>query len=116
MIPDPEKRRKKVFVGGHSYGGLAASMFAGWDLDGDPETLDDAGYMNCAGLFAFDTSVKSASDVLAPFISMLPISMFNLIDNMTEEGYKLFVKSLQKNIFPNIAPMPFFTPEVHGVI
>ncbi len=54
-VPDPEMRRQKVFVGGHSLGGILTAMFAAWDFDGDPATLEDAGYMNCAGLIALDS-------------------------------------------------------------
>src|SRR4030043_2385651 len=55
MVPDPEVRREKVFVGGHSMGGPMTAYFVGWDLDGNPATADDAGYNNCAGIFGFDT-------------------------------------------------------------
>ena len=64
MVPDPAVRKKKVFVGGHSMGGMHASIFAGWDLDGDPKTLDDAGYMNCAGMFALDSSVSPMTGMM----------------------------------------------------
>lgn len=56
-IPDPETRRQCVFIGGHSMGGTFTSFFAGWDFDGDPSTLDDAGYRNCAGLIGLDGNV-----------------------------------------------------------
>lgn len=57
MIPDRETRKNKIFVGGHSLGGIHTSIFAGWDFDGNKMTADDAGYMNCAGMFAFDSSL-----------------------------------------------------------
>ena len=58
MIPDQATRKEKVFVGGHSLGGLHTSTFLAWDRDGDRSTLDDAGYMNTAGAFGFDTSLR----------------------------------------------------------
>ncbi|MEW6440167.1 MAG: hypothetical protein AB1640_04455 [bacterium] len=57
LIPDPEQRRSTVFVGGHSLGTPLTGLFAGWDFDGDPQTLDDAGYRNCAGLVLLDGPV-----------------------------------------------------------
>jgi hypothetical protein len=56
-IPNPEDRRTKVFVGGHSQGTTLTGAFAGWDFDEDPETLDDAGFRNCAGLVLLDGPV-----------------------------------------------------------
>jgi len=55
-IPDAAARSKKVFCGGHSMGGPLTSAFARWDFDGDPETLEDAGYKQCAGYFYLDTN------------------------------------------------------------
>ena len=57
-IPDQEDRREKVFVGGHSQAGSAIAYFAGWDFDGNPETIDDAGFRNCGGLVALDCVVR----------------------------------------------------------
>ncbi|MEC3919376.1 hypothetical protein [Nocardia sp. CDC160] len=50
-LPDPEIRRAKVFLGGHSLGGLMAGAYAAWDFDGVP------GHEQCAGLIAIDTLV-----------------------------------------------------------
>lgn len=56
-VPSQRVRKRKLFCGGHSLGGPLTSAFAGWDFDGDPATEDDAGYMQCAGFFGFDTSL-----------------------------------------------------------
>ncbi len=56
-IPDPADRQAVVFVGGHSLGTALTGLFAGWDFDGNPETTDDAGYENCAGLILLDGPV-----------------------------------------------------------
>ena len=58
-VPDPGLRRRKVFCGGHSLGGSLTGAFASWDFDGDPGTLADAGYNQCAGYFALDTAVSN---------------------------------------------------------
>lgn len=50
-LPDPVVRRNKVFLGGHSLGGLLAGAYAAWDFDGTP------GHDLCAGLIAIDTLV-----------------------------------------------------------
>ena len=57
MIPDQATRKQKVFIGGHSLGGLHTSSFLAWDRDGNPDTLDDAGYNNTAGAFGLDTTL-----------------------------------------------------------
>lgn len=91
MVPDPAVRKKRVFVGGHSFGGFHTSIFAGWDLDGDPETLDDAGYNNCAGLFALDSRVSPTGNMLdianASSDTPLPSWMLDIEKNMTEIVY-----------------------------
>ncbi|GAB0105461.1 hypothetical protein JMUB6875_44400 [Nocardia sp. JMUB6875] len=50
-LPDPDVRRAKVYLGGHSLGGLMAGAYAAWDFDGVP------GHELCAGLIAIDTLV-----------------------------------------------------------
>jgi hypothetical protein len=89
-VPDRRQRVKKVICGGHSLGGPLTAAFASWDFDGDPDTIDDAGYNQCAGLVGLDTSVAidgssgapggaSAFDVAgqnraAPFIDAPPLT------------------------------------------
>ncbi|WP_280337010.1 hypothetical protein [Nocardia wallacei] len=58
-LPDPGLRKRKVLCGGHSLGGFLTGYFAGWDFDGDPATTDDAGYNQCGGYFALDTSIRA---------------------------------------------------------
>ena len=57
MIPDRQDRINTVYIGGHSLGTPLTGLFAGWDFDGNPETLEDAGYQNCAGLILLDGPV-----------------------------------------------------------
>lgn len=56
-IPNPEDRKNTVFIGGHSLGTPLTGLFAGWDFDGDPNTFEDAGFRNCAGLILLDGPV-----------------------------------------------------------
>ncbi|WP_245672910.1 hypothetical protein [Aldersonia kunmingensis] len=62
-LPDPAVRANKVLCGGHSLGGFVTGFFAQWDFDGNPATLDDAGFAQCAGYFALDTVVDAALPV-----------------------------------------------------
>ena len=57
-IPDPAVRKNTVFIGGHSLGSPLSALFAGWDMDGNPQTLDDTGYNNCAGLIGLEGRVS----------------------------------------------------------
>lgn len=63
-LPDPRLRKEKVLCGGHSLGGFITGYFAEWDFDGNPDTVDDAGYNQCAGYFALDTIVKAGTPPL----------------------------------------------------
>ncbi|MBU0994271.1 MAG: hypothetical protein KJ737_17410 [Proteobacteria bacterium] len=115
MVPDPEVRRQKVFVGGHSLGGIHTSVFAGWDLDGDPDTLDDAGYMNCAGLFAFDSSVTPSATIADSVLQMLPISTAVYLEDMTEDVYSAAIQGFDDGWMPPLLPFPFFDGEVMAI-
>lgn len=87
MFPDPEVRKKRVYVAGDSLGAVLAADFACWDFDGDPSTLDDTGYNNIAGVIALDAlmtpnAVPINNDILQFAMDFLPASMQNLL-NMT---------------------------------
>jgi len=58
-IPDSSVRRQKVFIGGHSLGGFLTGAYACADFDGNPSTLDDAGFNQAAGYFALDSLITS---------------------------------------------------------
>ncbi|MDF2265120.1 hypothetical protein P2Q00_06640 [Streptomyces coacervatus] len=58
-LPDQGLRKRKVLCGGHSLGGVITGYFAAADFDGDPATTTDAGYNQCAGYFALDTTVST---------------------------------------------------------
>jgi hypothetical protein len=57
-LPDRAIRARKLICGGHSLGGYLTAALASWDFDGDPETKDDAGFEDCAGLAGLDTTVS----------------------------------------------------------
>jgi hypothetical protein len=59
-LPDPALRRQKVLCGGHSLGGILTGFFAVWDFDGNHATTTDAGYQQCGGYFALDTSISTS--------------------------------------------------------
>jgi hypothetical protein len=59
-IPNRATRARKIVCGGHSLGGPLTAAFASWDFDGNPKTVKDAGYAQCAGLVGLDTDVSLA--------------------------------------------------------
>jgi hypothetical protein len=116
MVPDRETRKKKVFVGGHSLGGIMTSMFAAWDKDGDPATLDDAGYNNCAGLFGLDTTVKAIPEIVDLYAGFLPKFIWDQASNMTDFVYSGLVAGMRKGVNPVILPIPMLTAEAMGLL
>ncbi|MDN0199859.1 hypothetical protein [Streptomyces sp. S.PNR 29] len=58
-LPDQSLRKQKVLCGGHSLGGVITGYFAAADFDGNRATTTDAGYNQCAGYFALDTTVST---------------------------------------------------------
>jgi hypothetical protein len=104
MVPDATVRKNKVFVGGHSMGGTHAAIFAGWDLDGNPKTLDDAGFNNTAGLFAFDSTVvpidTMVDDVISQYIGFIPNSVTDYGLHLTKTAYASALYGLKTNLIP----------------
>lgn len=114
MVPDQEARKSKVFVGGHSLGGIMTSMFAGWDLDGDPDTLEDAGFNNCAGLFGLDTTVTSGPEMIGRFMGYAPdeVKAITSGEMTPEEGYAMLLESLRTDPeSPRVLPIPLIDAE-----
>ncbi|WP_067537750.1 hypothetical protein [Nocardia crassostreae] len=52
-LPDPSLRRRKLFIGGHSYGGQMIALYASWDF-GDRGDDTDAGSNQIAGYVSVD--------------------------------------------------------------
>lgn len=110
MLPDPEARRQKLFLGGHSMGGMLTALYAGWDFDGDPATLDDAGYRNCAGFVALDSMITASNDVAA-MRNALPSSVRNASEYNPEQAYAEFVAMLRDGRMPRVLPITGINPE-----
>ena len=113
MVPDAEVRKEKVFVGGHSLGGIHTSIFAGWDLDGDAATLDDAGFNNCAGLFAFDSTVTPVNlivdDYIEAYAPFLPDCIVEVGKDVTWAVYEVALLGMRTGIIPNLVPTELVT-------
>jgi len=111
-IPDPETRRRKVFLGGHSLGGILTGFFAGWDFDGDPATTGDAGYRNIAGCVALDSFILATADALAPTReSLYKITGDPRTKATDEESYVQTLEGLRDGSVPRILPIPAITPD-----
>jgi hypothetical protein len=63
-MPSQDRRKQKMLCGGHSLGGVLTGYFATWDFDGDPGTTTDAGFNQCSGYFALDTTISTSLDDL----------------------------------------------------
>jgi hypothetical protein len=72
MVPDADVRKKKVFVGGHSLGGVHTSTFLSWNLVGDASQTEYAGYNWCAGAFGFDTTIGPLATSTNSFLPPAP--------------------------------------------
>jgi hypothetical protein len=92
-VPDPAVRRKKVFVGGHSLGGPYTAYFAGWDFDGNPATLEDAGYMNCAGLIGLDTMIMPSIPFMDQYLEEI-LGSYGMNDDPKSWGEELYLAAL----------------------
>ncbi|OUS26087.1 hypothetical protein A9Q99_19105 [Gammaproteobacteria bacterium 45_16_T64] len=104
MMPDQTDRQAKLFVGGHSLGGIHTSVFLAWDKDGDPTTTEDAGYANTAGAFALDSILTPLNDIPNYIASLIPFHLGKLglpIVNLgTKAAYHGAVKGIASNKVP----------------
>ncbi|MBJ7346980.1 MAG: hypothetical protein JHC87_00245 [Thermoleophilaceae bacterium] len=108
MVPSRATRKQKVYVGGHSLGGIHTSVFASWDFDGNPLTTADAGWNNTAGLFAFDSIVKPTSQALDGIVKSLgiPPQALGLADPLLYGGYEGALTAMRTGVLSNIFPLP----------
>lgn len=120
MLPDPELRRQKLFVGGHSLGGVLTAFFAGWDFDGDPATTDDAGYRNCAGYVALDSVIAPrmpGSQEADTVREATPEPLRSTVQQMSgEEFYSTYLANMRNGTAPRILPLPAITPEAEMML
>ena len=101
MMPNQEDRQAKLFVGGHSLGGIHTSVFLAWDKDGDPLTTNDAGYANTAGAFALDSILTPLDEIPEYIASLIPFNLgalgLPLVNLGTKIAYSGAVAGLAKN-------------------
>ncbi len=117
LMPNRIDRQAKLFVGGHSLGGIHTSTFLAWDRDGDPLTLDDAGYANVAGAFALDSILTPLSDIPDYIAAMVPFNLGELGLGVLQPGshvaYNGSLLALDYNIAPRYTAIPnAFTPRI----
>jgi len=101
-IPSPADRSAAVFVGGHSLGTPLTGLFAGWDFDGDPNTLEDAGFRNCAGLVLLDGPVF-----------YWDLERFN---NISETDYLQRIADIRSGAAPRLDMFTGVTPEAMNLL
>ncbi|MFE5753702.1 hypothetical protein ACFQ7I_08340 [Streptomyces massasporeus] len=99
-LPAQALRKRKVLCGGHSLGGVVTGYFAAADFDGDRATTADAGYNQCAGYFALDTTV---STTLGDLSGGIPGDS-NLPD--TGLGYGVVQAGLDSGVLPRALSAP----------
>lgn len=117
-IPDPAVRGKKVFCGGHSYGGLLAGLYSAWDFDRDPAAgvHDGAGSSQCAGFFA-DDSIANPDPVGLqdkPVLGSL-VEMFAGLAYTVNRGIPQVTDGLSA-LYPYADGVLVFTPETYYMI
>ncbi|WP_404829242.1 hypothetical protein [Streptomyces albicerus] len=116
-LPDQKLRKDKVLCGGHSLGGVLTGVFATWDFDGNPATKADAGFNQCAGYFALDTTISTSLDDLngsssGPGGSLLP----GLIPD-TSIGYTAVQAGLRTGVLPRFLALPaVLNPETMNLL
>jgi uncharacterized repeat protein (TIGR01451 family) len=118
-LPDPDIRARRMFCGGISLGGPLTAAFASWDFDGDPATTNDAGYKQCAGFFALDTSIQNfgrcfdASSCDANRLTELGPGLDPVLDQAVYNARLAALHSGEVPLFMNSAPI---TPEVFQLL
>ena len=98
-LPDQATREHKVQCGGHSLGGIITGYFAVWDFDGDRGTTADAGYRQCAGYFALDTTISTS---LADLSGSMPDGMLPDVGL----GYAAVQAGLISGVLPRTVSAP----------
>lgn len=105
-LPDLSVRQAKLYCGGHSLGGFITGNFVNSDFDGDPTTLDDAGYKQCRGYFALDTTID-ASPMTG---SLLGADLTPLVGNLPSTGLQA---AMRAGLFERFIDIPgVLNPEV----
>ncbi|MCG8668984.1 MAG: hypothetical protein MI867_06190 [Pseudomonadales bacterium] len=111
VYPNPEERREKLYIGGHSMGGNLTSAFMGWDFDGNPETLADAGYNQAAGFIRLDIGITPKDASLDSFLNYGQSGFDVNRDNEANKSYRFAVHQMEIGIAPRAARLPGAPPE-----
>ena len=104
-LPDPALRRQKVLCGGHSLGGILTGFFAVWDFDGNHATTEDAGYRQCGGYFALDTSISTSLGDLTGGGTVIENPGLNYVATQAALDTGLLTRSLSLPVLINAETM-----------
>ena len=117
-LPGQRLRNQKVLCGGHSLGGVLTGVFATWDFDGNRATAADAGYNQCRGYFALDTTISTSLDDLQGNSgdlngSLLPEGTVP----QTGIGYAAVQAGLRTGVLPRFLALPaVLNPETMNLL
>ncbi len=111
LVPDPIQRQQKVFIGGHSLGGLLTHSFAGWDFDGDLNTADDAGYNQAAGFIRLDIDVTPKDETLDHHLDYGRKGFAVNSEDKANQQYQQDIEKLVQGKISRIMEMPVLDTE-----
>ena len=111
LVPDPIQRQQKVFIGGHSLGGLLTHTFTGWDFDGDINTSDDAGYNQAAGFIRLDIDVTPKDETLDNHLNYGRDGFTVDVSNNANLQYQKNITKLKEGKTSRIMEMPGMNAE-----
>ncbi|MEV0221318.1 hypothetical protein [Streptomyces sp. NPDC050704] len=115
-LPDQKLRKEKVLCGGHSLGGVLTGVFATWDFDGNKATTADAGFNQCGGYFALDTTISTSLDDLNGNTSGSQGPLDGLVPD-TGIGYAAVQAGLRTNTLPRFLALPaVINPETMNLL
>lgn len=122
MMPTQGVRQEKLFVGGHSLGGMHTSVYLGWNFDEDPNSEAGAGYNQVAGAFALDSHIARldsalfmdmAEDTQASAMPDDTLDRLSEADDVSDYGHQLNLWLLRWGLIPrNITVPGLFNPEI----
>lgn len=116
IFPDPETRRNKLFIGGHSLGGNLTSAYMGWDFDNNPATDTDAGYNQAAGFVRLDISVTPKDPTLDPLLSYGSDGFEVNPNSEANKNYRFNVHQMELGLMPRVNRLPGATPETFMLV
>jgi hypothetical protein len=115
-LPDQKLRKEKVLCGGHSLGGVLTGVFATWDFDGNKATTADAGFNQCGGYFALDTTISTSLDDLNGNASGSQDPLGGLVPD-TGIGYAAVQAGLRTGALPRFLALPaVINPETMNLL